>query len=228
MLRYQSRRHQRLMDESEQALWDVADKRSNRAGRIVHHILNDSKSHRMWESRHAELVRPVAEEGKRTPQVIALRAIEVRLVHKRALIDHIRTNKVSGRERDQLLANFYGPRDLTDAILAEHKQYMLAVSSQVSADHLIDVMCDPISNRLINLYRSVYAEYFELYCYVASCEDSASADAAKLLMLDARKQTKILRERIGAERPDKRFSDFDRQSLLARSGRYPILDYMVG
>ncbi len=228
MLRYQSRRHQRLMDESEQALWDMADTSRNRAGRIVHHVLNDANAHRMWESRHAELVRPVAEQGKRTPQVVALRAIEVSLVHRRAFIDHVRRNKVVAKERDKLFTTFYGPRDVTDAIVTEHKQYMLAVSSRVSADHLINVMCDPISSRLIKLYESVYAEYFDLYCYVSACEDSAAADAARLLMLDARKQAKLLRERIYAAQPDKRFADFDRQALLARSGRYPILDYMVG
>jgi hypothetical protein len=216
------------MDESEQALLNAANTTSRRVARIVKHIIGDPKSHRLWEARHAELVRPVAEQGRRTPQVIALRGIEVSLVHRRALIDHIRENKVTGTVRDHLFSTFYGPRDLSDAIVAEHKQYMLAESSRVSTDHLIGVMCDPISNRLVKLYKASYAEYFDLYCYVSACEDSASADAARLLMLDARRRTRELRKRLEAERPDNRYADFDRQALLARSGRYPVLDYMVG
>jgi len=35
-------------------------------------------------------------------------------------------------------------------------------------------------------------------------------------------------KRIHSERPDNCHSSFERQALLARSGRYPIVDYMVG
>lgn len=228
MSRYLSRQHQRLMDESEHALWDAAQASSSRESRIAKQVLDDPKIHSLWESRHAELVRPVAEHNKRVPQVIALRGLEVRLAHRRALIDHIRNNHVVGRERDRLFSVFYGPREVRDAILAEHRQYTLAVSSRISADHLINVMHDPISKRLLELYESVFTEYFDLYCFVVSCEDSACADAAKLLMLDARRRAKEARQRIFLEQPDKRFADFERQALLARSGRYPILEYMVG
>ena len=227
-MQYQSLRHQRLMDESEQALLDTAEASSGRESRIAKQILNDPKIHRLWESRHAELVLPVAEHNRRVPQVIALRGIEVRLAHRRALIDHIRNNHVIGRARDRLFSIFYGPREVRDAILAEHRQYTLAVSSRISADHLINVMCDPISNRLLEEYESIFAEYFDLYCFVVSCEDSVCADAAKLLMLDARRRAKDARLRIFLEQPDKRFSNFERQALLARSGRYPMLEYMVG
>ncbi len=100
MQRYQSRRHQRLMDESEQALLDATDAKSKRESRIAEHILSDPKMHRLWEARHAELVRPVAVQRKRVPQVFALRDIEVRLVHKRALFDHIRHHELRGLERE--------------------------------------------------------------------------------------------------------------------------------
>ena len=120
MLRYQSRRHRRLMDESEQALWDAADGYNQRDGRIARQTLGDSKSLRLWESRHADLVLPVAEQNRRAPQIFALRDIEVRLVHRRALIKHIRNHRILGQERDKLFSAFYGPLDTTNAILAEH------------------------------------------------------------------------------------------------------------
>ncbi|MGH8166131.1 MAG: hypothetical protein ACREQ1_02770, partial [Woeseiaceae bacterium] len=164
----------------------------------------------------------------RTPQVIALRDLEVRLVHRRALIDHIREHQLRGNNRERLFQVFYGPREFQDALLAEHRQYMLAVSSRVSTDHLIDVMSDPKSKSLLQTYETLYNRYFELYCYVVSAEDRACAEATRDAMTGARQQAERIRRRLNTERPDNRAADFERQAALARSGRYPVLDYMVG
>jgi hypothetical protein len=228
MLRYLSRRHKTLMDESEQALVTAASKESGTDARIAKQIIGDSKTHGLWEARHAELVRPVAEQNNRTPQVIALRDLEVRLVHRRALIDHIRERQLRGKDRARLFEVFYGPREFQDAVLAEHRQYMLAVSSRVSTDHLIDVMSDPKSKSLLQTYETLYNRYFELYCYVVSAEDRACAEATRDAMTGARQQAERIRRRLNTERPDNRAADFERQAALARSGRYPVLDYMVG
>ncbi|MGH8224290.1 MAG: hypothetical protein ACREQZ_15080 [Woeseiaceae bacterium] len=225
-MRYPSKRHRDLMEESEQALSDATSSPSKRLSRIASQVLNDPKTHRLWESRHAELVRPVAEQDRRTPQVFALRNIEVQLIHRRALIDYIRRNRIPGKKRDRLFAAFYGPKDTINAILSEHAQYELAVSSRVSTHHLIGVMHDPVGIRLLSLYEKAYADYFDLYCYVA--EDSFAADAVKLLMMHARQTAMRVRRRLSSERPDNHYADFDRQVQLARSGRYPILNYMVG
>lgn len=228
MLRYQSRRHKTLMDESEQALWTAAEKKTGADARIAQQVLNDAKSHNLWESRHADLLLPVAAQSSRVPQVIALRDLEVRLVHRRALFDHIREHQMRGAARDKLFRVFYGSREFRDAVLAEHRQYMLAVSSRVSADHLINVMRDPVSKRLIEQYEALYAQYFDLYCYRATADDPAYAAVVSGEMASARKGVERVRHRIGSVRPDNRAADFERQALLARSGRYPVLNYMVG
>ena len=228
MLRYLSRRHKTLMDESEQALYVAAQQESGADSRIAKQIISDSKTHGLWEARHAELVRPVAEHTGRTPQVIALRDVEVRLVHRRALFDHIREHELRGEQRERLFRVFYGPREFQDAVLAEHRQYMLAVSSRVSADHLIDVMSDPVSKKLLAEYETIYARYFGLYCYVAGARDRDCAEAMTPIMNLTRKQADRVRQRINTERPDNHAADFERQAVLARSGRYPVLDYMVG
>lgn len=228
MLRYLSRRHKTLMDESEQALYAAAQHQSGSDARIAKQIISDAKTHELWEVRHAELVRPVAEQNGRAPQVIALRDLEVRLVHRRALFDHLREHRLRGEDRERLFQVFYGPREFQDAVLAEHRQYMLAVSSRVSTDHLIDVMSDPISKKLLAQYETLYTRYFDLYCYVVGAEDRACADATRHLMTAARQQAERVRRRINTERPDNRAADFERQAILARSGRYPVLDYMVG
>ncbi|HEX7719278.1 MAG TPA: hypothetical protein VF389_05690, partial [Woeseiaceae bacterium] len=96
------------------------------------------------------------------------------------------------------------------------------------ADHLINVMRDPVSKLLLEQYESLYAQYFDLYCYVSAAEDRTSADAARLLMINARREAESLRRRVNLIRPDRGAADFERQALLARSGRHPVLNYMVG
>lgn len=228
LISYQSRRHRCLMDESEQALSDAVQSAPTLESRIAKQVLADHKTYRLWESRHADLVRPVAEQSRRGPQVLALRSIEARLLHRRALIEHIRERQIFGAVRDKLFHVFYGPKDPIDAIITEHRQYVLAVSSRISADHLINVMHDPVSIHLLEVYESIYREYFELYCFMVTTEDAAIADAVGPVMRDAHKRAKSVRERLNLVEPDNRFSNFDREAALARSGRYPILDYMVG
>ena len=228
MLRYQSRRHKRLMDESERALSDEAESGHRRESRIAKDILEDHRCHRLWESRHAELLLPVSELGRRTPQIFALRDVQVRQLHRRALIDHIRDHRIGGEERDRLFNTFYGPRDMRNAILTEHRQYTLAVSSGVSADHLIDVMDDAVSTKLMREYRRIYSQYFSLYCCMINCADIETTDAMKPFMLDLRRRAFSMLKRIHSEKPEGHKASFDRQAMLAQSGRYPMRNYMVG
>ncbi|MDH3748695.1 MAG: hypothetical protein OER97_10860, partial [Gammaproteobacteria bacterium] len=177
MLRYQSSRHRHLMQESEQALEDASAGESLRESRIASRVLEDSKMHRLWEARHAELVRPVAEQSKRDPQIFELRRLEAKLLHRCSLIDFIRRNKIKGRRRDRLFKAFYGPRDIIDAILIEHRQYVLAGSSHLSADHLLGVMQDSTSIEHLRQYKVAYSNYFSLYCFFACSQDTVMANA---------------------------------------------------
>lgn len=225
MMRYSSQRHRRIMDESEHALFKAAAGRLVRTARIAGHVVRDSKIHRIWEGMHANLVRPVAEQSRRVPQLIELRLAEVRLTHKRALIDYIRKHRVSGAQRDRLFAAFYGSKETVDAILSEHRNYMVAVSSRIATDHLIDVMCDPVSKDLIRLYEQAYQQYFELFCFAAGADDSALADAVRRSMGDVAERARRIRARLVDVRADNCFAGFDRQAQLAKSGRYKVLNY---
>lgn len=227
MLRYQSSRHRSLMQESEQALEDAAASRSQHDARIAKHILDDSKIYNLWESQHADMLLPVAEYSSRTPQLAELRKIEVSLVHRRALVEHMRRNEIVGSRRDKLFSRFYGPRENVDAILAEHRQYMLAVSSRVSTDHLIDIMRDANGNRLLDVYERAYNAYFDLYCFVECSEDSYMSDVVRPALQDASQRAKRIRSRLITVKPEHDTSSFDRQAALARSGRYPVLNYQL-
>ncbi len=228
MPRYNARRHQKLMDESEFALRDAADSSSLRVSRIVNTILQDNRKYRLWESQHANLLLPVAEHNNKKHQIIALRNVEVQLVHQRALFRYLRANEVHGVPRRRLIRIIHATLDYHVAVLAEHRQYMLAVSSRISADHLIDVMNDVSSKNLLHQYEESYARFFEMQCYVTGTGDSGCIELVRSTMDDARDQLRRVRRRIETEPPVSDGGSFDRQEALARSGRYPALNYMVG
>src|SRR5262245_38503553 len=108
------------------------------------------------------------------------------MLHRRALIGHIRANQLAGNERDKLFTAFYGPLDMTNAILTEHRQYTLAVSSGISTDHLVNVMDDTVSTNLLREYEQIYTRYFSLYCCMVNCVDSETTEALKPLLMDTR------------------------------------------
>jgi len=102
------------------------------------------------------------------------------------------------------------------------------VSSHVSTDHLIDVMKDVNSRRLLEMYEASYARYFEMRCFLATATNSTCADLIRLAMRDSAKALRRTQARIKFDKPITRGGSFEREEALARSGRYPVLNYMVG
>lgn len=176
------------MNESEQALLDATAANSKQNSRNANYVLSDPDTHQLWESRHAELVRPVAEQGNRAKQVLALRDIEIQLIHKRTLFNHIRKNQLRVQERAEMYSAFCAPKNLHDAILMEHRQYMLSVSCHVSTDHLITVMQDPPGKRLLEQFEMLFTNQFDLYGYIIRCDDAVLENAVQPLMAESRKQ----------------------------------------
>lgn len=226
MLRYNSRRHKHLMDVSELALQDAAESSQPRDSRIATTVLHDSQKYRHWESRHADLLLPVAQHSRKKPQIVALRNAEVDLVHRRAFFNYLQDHEVRGEQREKLFRLFHRTLDYDAAVLLEHRHYMLAVSSRISTDHIIDVMDDVNSTRLLKQYEKIFARYFEMKCYVAYSENSDCTNLVYESMRELRKQLLRIRGRIESVPPSGDGGNFDRQELLARSGRYEALNYL--
>ena len=226
MLRYSSNRHRQLMTASEYALQDAAQSSMPRESRIATTILDDDKKYREWELRHANLLRPVAEQSARKYQVLALRHADVQLTHRRALFQYLQTHEVRGELRQQLFRLFHTTLDFDEAILAEHRQYMLAFSSGISTNHIIDVMHDSSSTRLVEQYEMTFARYFEMKCFVATARDSDTVKIVHSSLRDVQGHLMRLKRRMETELPTERTGNFDQQELLARSGRYEIQNYL--
>jgi hypothetical protein len=228
MVRYHSLRHRRLMDESEHALHSATDSENENDARIAKLVVNDNNIYQLWEARHAQSVIPIAEERQSSGQIIKLRIFETQLVHRRALVEHVRDKKVRGAKQEKLFSLFYGPRDFQNAVLAEHRQYTIAMSSRVSADHLIDLMHDPVSTQLLQQYETVFKRYFALSCYMLKGKNEIYGNAMKPIYEETASQLKRIRRRIETEKPLDGIREVERQSMLAQSGRYPVRNYMVG
>ena len=226
MPRYNSRRHKRLMAVSENALEDARASESARDSRIAQTILSDTRQYRQWEARHANLLVPVAQHSRKKPQIVALRHAKVQLVHRRAFFRYLRAHEVRGQARRDLFRIFHATLDYDDAVLAEHRQYVLAVSSRISTDHIIDFMDDVVSTRLLRQYEKVFARYFEMKCYLARSHNSTCAALVRESMRELERQLLRLRRHIDTDAPAGPGGNFDQQELLDRSGRYPVLNYL--
>lgn len=226
MLRYSSSRHRQLMTESEYALQDASESPVPRESRIASTVLSDNKKYREWELRHANLLLPVAEQSARKYQVLALRHADIALIHRRALFQYLQTHEVRGELRERLFRLFHTTLDFNEAILAEHRQYMLAFSSGISTNHIIDIMRDDTSTHLVQQYETTFARYFEMKCFVATARDSDTVKIVRSSLRDLQGHLLRLRRRMETELPTERTGNFDRQELLARSGRYEIQNYL--
>lgn len=217
------------MNASEYALQGAAESELPRESRIASTIIGDYQKYREWELRHANLLLPVAEQNAEKYQILALRKANVQLVHRRALFTYLQKRPVAVERREQLFRLFHSTLDLNEAILAEHRQYMLAFSSGISTDHLSEVMRDKTSTPLTSKYERTFSRYFEMKCFIASAEgNSTTRELVNASLRDLKGQLLRLRRRMETELPRARHGNFDQQELLARSGRYEIRDYLNG
>jgi len=223
---YSSIRHHQLMEASEIALQDATESPLPRESRIATTIINDAKNYRQWEVRHADLLLPVAEHRTKKRQIVALRQAEIQLIHRRALFTYLQTHDLNDDQRQKLFRLFHSTLDYKAAILTEHRQYMLAVSSHISNDYIIDVMQDETSVRLLGQYETIFGRYFEMKCYIASSKDTYCVELIRSSVRDVYGQLLRIRRRIESEPPAVDFGDFYQQELLARSGRYEIQNYL--
>ena len=161
-----------------------------------------------------------------TEQVVALRQAEIHLIHRRALFTYLQTHDLSDDQREKVFRLFHSTLDYNEAILTEHRQYMLAFSSHISNERIIDVMQDRTSVRLLKQYETVYGRYFEMKCYIAGSSDTYCVELIRSSVRDVYGQLLRIRRRIETEPPAVDFGDFHQRELLDRSSRYEIQNYL--
>ena len=96
-------------------------------------------------------------------------------------------------KRRRLLAVFYGCADYTNAVLAEHGNYVRSSSSYLCTQHLAEhLMHDPALDEPLTLYEEWFAEYFQAFCDV----ELADTEEEKALCIAQESLKPLLKYRV--------------------------------
>ena len=170
--------HSRLMEESEARVEMAAHFDSPADMLVASRILHNPDAYRRWEAEHDRLMRAVSEQVRLPRQVVALRSTAFALVHRKAIFEYLRDRQITGPRRHRVFALFYGIRDYSNAVLAEHGNYVRCSSSYLCTYHLAEhLMQDAAFDEPLRLYEQWYAEYFRAYCDVALAETEEEKQA---------------------------------------------------
>jgi hypothetical protein len=167
----QGYKHARLMEESESCLAAVVRAGAPEDMLFASRILDHPMSYLVWESEHDRLLRTVSVHHRLAPQMSALRSATFTLIHRTALFEYIRERSLTGSKRRRLFSLFYGARDYSNAVIAEHASFIRGRSSHLCLDHLAaQLMRDAAFDEPMQLYAEWYADYFRVFCDVALAE----------------------------------------------------------
>jgi hypothetical protein len=149
---FQAYEHTRLMEESQLRV-EMTPYMQTAADTAASRLLESKEAYRRWEAEHDRLMRTVSRRLNFDGQVSALRNTAFSLVHRRALFQYMRERKPNSLKRRRLLSIFYGCRDYTNAIIAEHWNYIRCSSSYVCTQHLGEhLMHDTAFDEPMQLY----------------------------------------------------------------------------
>lgn len=152
------------MRESEDAVREHASSGEAVPRRVCSQLLANEPRYGEWHALHEAKMRNVASPRRRDPQIQALRAVAVEQVHRTALVDYLRHGRITGEARERALGLFHGISDVRDATLAEHRSYLIAASTQLCANDLLELVGDGEGLGLIRRYELAYGQYFAMFC----------------------------------------------------------------
>jgi len=150
---------------------------------VAYRLAENSATWQRWESEHSSLMQQVADFGVLRNQAAALRQTALRLIHGKALFDHLRRYEVRGPKRAWMLNHFYPARGYQYALIAEHGVYVRKACSYLCATHVgTGVVHDPAFLDPMQHYESLYAEYFALYCTTLFPRDGIESASERSLL----------------------------------------------
>jgi hypothetical protein len=184
------------MSESESSIQGYADFGAGAAQRVCSQLLAWRPRYVAWVSAHDKRMWAVARGKQREVQLKALRLVATEQIHRAALVRHLRENQIVGRERNVLLGEFYGSRDAACAVLAEHRVYRQAVSSQLCAADLLELSGDRLGLDLLRAYERDFGLYFAMYCDRARARRDGRPYVLASLLPEIKTGAETLRRRI--------------------------------
>lgn len=198
------------MREAERSVHEHAQFGTGDSHSVCQQLVSRQPRYTLWMARQDREMTAIAAARRRELQITSLRALAVQQIHRAALVRHLRANQITGNERNLLLQEFFGPRDPECAVLTEHRNYILAASSQVAATDLLELTGDRYGIRLVSQYQSDYALYFAMYCDRARAVQDGRSYLLEGLIPEIRDE---------ATRVRKKLLSGDRLPIRARSSR---------
>jgi hypothetical protein len=186
----------RLMVESERAIDECARSGETVPRRVCTQLLAAPMRYTLWHGRHESRMGTVAHARLRERQIMALRAFTLEQIHRAALVRYLRDYRIVGASRDQTLREFHGIVDTHDAALMEHREYLLAASSQISSTELLELVDDRRGIGLLGDYERAYAQFFSMFCEYSRARQSGEPYLLSSLLPEVRGVATRLRRRI--------------------------------
>lgn len=182
--------HDRLMEESQLRISNAVLSGEPEEERLAARILDNARVYHNWENEHATLMRRIAAERLPGVQKAQLLTISLSLIHRKALFEYLRDDRVRGIRRQAIMAHFFTHRDYASAVVAEHGRYVQSAASYLCSSHVgSHLMFDTLFESPLAEYEDLYASYFRSYCDLAVAGDRNPVVKAMLpVLLDLKAQ----------------------------------------
>jgi hypothetical protein len=165
--------HELLMRESTDRVQKALYSDNPNEQLVARRLLESAAAFQTWESEHSGLMREIATGFRRT-QTALLKKAALRLIHRKALFEYLRDERIRGSTRQRILTSFHPTQDYTRAVIAEHALYLRKACSFLCTNHVGgEVVRDPGFFDPLRRYQELYAEYFQIFCRTHFGTDSA-------------------------------------------------------
>jgi hypothetical protein len=152
---------------------------------VASRLLESPAAFRTWENEHSGLMLEIANPSFKRTQAALLKKATFRLIHRKALFEHLRDAQIRGSMRRRIIVHFHPAQDYTRSVIAEHGLYLRKACSFLCTSHVGgNIVRDPSFFDPMKCYQELYAEYFKIFCRTHFSTDSADTEPqAELLPL---------------------------------------------
>lgn len=174
----------RLMHESERRIELAARSDHPHEQLVADRLLSDPGAWRRWESEHYLIVRQVAAHTRPVQQSAVLKSASFTLINRKALFEYLRDRQLRGDSRRHVMQFFHRSLTYSDAMVAEHGEYLRSAASLLCVSHLgSSVIHDGAFEDPLLRYEELYTEYFRAFCDAELAGgDEAEAAAQRALL----------------------------------------------
>src|SRR3984885_1574050 len=169
---------------------------------VASRLLESASAFQTWESEHSGLMLEVANPSFRRTQAALLKKASFRLIHRKALFEYLRDERIRGSVRQRIILSFHPAQDYTRSVIAEHGLYLRKACSFLCTSHVGgNVVRDPGFFHPMRRYQELYAAYFQIFCSTHFGTDSLEPEPQGELLPLLKHQLEECRKAVINPRP---------------------------